>query len=1454
MATAVAASSPLASSTEKTNGAKLSRLIVDGGTLVLRKAFDGYHPPANLAADLKSWYSTLNNLLRRRVLNQSQWEKLFPPGGATPESSTFDITLLFLLLTNICGLYPPSSGWHAKPAPNDTSFEANLARIKFFRNVLYGHISSTSVDASTFSFLWQEISAPLVVLGFSQAEIDRLKAERSGEEHYLDALLEWADNEVDIKSQLKNIHQSHTEVQQVIEDVRQTQMRDHEVLKCSNVKLQEIRQTQTETKQNFEELHQTQAKTQKTVQEVAANLHKVNDAVRSLKESNKKSKADEVLSQLAKSEFRGDIEYHLQRFQTDTREWVFAKVLNWLDDRRSQNRVMVISGKAGMGKSIIAAVICKRMQVTGRLSGSHFCQYNNARYRSPQLMLQSLACHLTFTLPEYKQALVEQLSRNLGGDLNGMSVEELFALLFKEPLCNVGAPGRHMLIVIDGLDESEYNGRNELLDVIANHFCKLPPWIRFLITTRPATNITEKLKHLKPFELESDDEKNIEDVRTVLSNRLQYLIEANNVHCVVEKLVVKSEGLMLFVHFLILYIEENPTVLSRAKLDDILPLGVSSVYKSFFKRLEGELLDQDLSIKEVNFMNLLAAITASREPLPIDFVSRILVPSGNSPPAKRKVVNAICTVSSLLPIREGRLDVIHKSVKDWLTDRACYGEHEFIADEKKGHHILADLCTVELDRLKRRGVHDVQFSATEMYALYHGTRHICHSYRDREPHILKELIKAYVIDLEIVYAKQCVNSVIAPEDVSWLQKERISLKLSKRKQCILNTLKYVLRKYHHDDRCTSLPHLFLQNALNEGGTVLSAQASNLLQTRYSEMPYMEYVQKKSQQGPVLAQFECSSRVVCIDVSAEKDFMVCECQNGMLQLWSLQTGRLLWERPMKVPKRFVDGTFRQVPSSLVVSCYRSVVFHPSQDIVLPGILSHCYTIDGDLEPLFIESNCKFSVCSISGDKTKMLTDCLDNTKCIRMWSLENGSEVARIDREQDVLSFAWSLDGRVLAISHSSGLISFLDVVSCFTTLAETTTSQTCGMLRYSQDNEKLHCWSFSQDRFDESFSLSVPVNKHSTSSVVTYFRLMFSSNTTLFSDSGFLFGDPNSYTDPFDANLRFVLNRHNELKATDSGIEMRLTGNNDLDLDASIAEQIAFSLDGKTVYAGIWLPEEPVTAWDVSSGKRKAKSRLRRNCLFSVTDGVLLITSSGALELWKFDLSKCIRKWTDLGEINRVIPVTEDQVGCVTEGGLVFLNTSSGNVLRSELSFHKVVACNSKGHLVNIDEFCTVQLCIGTSVLWSQDLEIQHLESGIDGGMFSPTEHYIALLSSHFWVYILDAKSGNILRRLRGDKCKFISDKEFVVCVDKSVELYNVNSAQLLGAIHVDHHVECLASYPSKRLFAIGLFLTGFKVIRVWSPEGDVNGKTKRMNSLVDSCEKETGQTSEIASNGCVLV
>ena len=203
---AAAAPSPLASSVQKTNGAKLSRLLVDGGTAVLRNVFDGFHPPANLAADLNANRLILNNLLKKKVLHKPQWELLFPPGGATPDSNTFDITLLFLLLTNICGLTPPLSGWHKPPPLSDTSREANLARIKLYRNKLYGHVTSTGVKTAEFDIKWQEISAVLVPLGLDPAEVARLKVEPCGED-YVSAVIEWVKSDDEFRSQLEEVRQ-----------------------------------------------------------------------------------------------------------------------------------------------------------------------------------------------------------------------------------------------------------------------------------------------------------------------------------------------------------------------------------------------------------------------------------------------------------------------------------------------------------------------------------------------------------------------------------------------------------------------------------------------------------------------------------------------------------------------------------------------------------------------------------------------------------------------------------------------------------------------------------------------------------------------------------------------------------------------------------------------------------------------------------------------------------------------------------------------------------------------------------------------------------------------------------------------------------------------------------------------------------------------------------------------
>ena len=86
-----------------------------------------------------------------------------PSTGMYGKSTDFDITLLFRLLRTICGLAPPVTGWDALPASTDDSLEADLARIKYYRNSIYGHVNENmEISDDEFSVLWREISEALV--------------------------------------------------------------------------------------------------------------------------------------------------------------------------------------------------------------------------------------------------------------------------------------------------------------------------------------------------------------------------------------------------------------------------------------------------------------------------------------------------------------------------------------------------------------------------------------------------------------------------------------------------------------------------------------------------------------------------------------------------------------------------------------------------------------------------------------------------------------------------------------------------------------------------------------------------------------------------------------------------------------------------------------------------------------------------------------------------------------------------------------------------------------------------------------------------------------------------------------------------------------------------------------------------------------------------------------------
>ena len=148
-------------SEEKTNGTRLVRLMIDEGTYVLKRfLLSCISPPKTLGDVLQTNLRKLENLKKKRVIFDDQWEKLFPPSGDPPDAEIFDITLLHLLIRELCNLPAPMTGWHKMPAEDDKSLQANITRIKCFRNELF-HSHSTGIPNSEFEDKWNKISSSL---------------------------------------------------------------------------------------------------------------------------------------------------------------------------------------------------------------------------------------------------------------------------------------------------------------------------------------------------------------------------------------------------------------------------------------------------------------------------------------------------------------------------------------------------------------------------------------------------------------------------------------------------------------------------------------------------------------------------------------------------------------------------------------------------------------------------------------------------------------------------------------------------------------------------------------------------------------------------------------------------------------------------------------------------------------------------------------------------------------------------------------------------------------------------------------------------------------------------------------------------------------------------------------------------------------------------------------------
>ena len=236
----------LSSTKEKENFQRLTRLLMCGGVRLLREKFDSFHSPTGLP--LKLGDPATEAQLKKANLTKPMWSCLYPSTGTFGKSSDFDISLTFRLLRTICNLTEPPTGWDNLPSNTDNSLEADLARIKFYRNNVYGHNSTMEIADSEFSNLWREISQALLGIAgsISQAKRDEWKKAivkllrdplTQEAQRYVDEFRLWYKNDMqELKDAVEELqHVSidiRNEVQQVSSQVQQvsSQVRDQNSL------------------------------------------------------------------------------------------------------------------------------------------------------------------------------------------------------------------------------------------------------------------------------------------------------------------------------------------------------------------------------------------------------------------------------------------------------------------------------------------------------------------------------------------------------------------------------------------------------------------------------------------------------------------------------------------------------------------------------------------------------------------------------------------------------------------------------------------------------------------------------------------------------------------------------------------------------------------------------------------------------------------------------------------------------------------------------------------------------------------------------------------------------------------------------------------------------------------------------------------------------------------------
>ena len=392
-----------------------------------------------------------------------------------------------------------------------------------------------------------------------------------------------------------------------------------------------------------------------------------------------------LLQVLRPATFESRFAQHLPDFVG--RDWVFEAYDDWLL-RVPQSRLLRIEGGPGMGKTALAVQLASRRRDS--VLASWFCQIGSSELGRPEALLRGIAFQLAFRLPDYRKELMSGLgitgdseSRQLDEarrELRRMSVVDLFSTLLSEPLADLHAERAGGVVLIDALDEaSAPAGSNAIADLLGSGAGELPPWLRFVVTSRPEAGVRSLLQGFKTLPLQPADPRNAADLQACYRRLLEQHegLDAATRDALQRHepaLIDRSQGMILYLQLVFEGLREGS--LRAQDLDSLAP-GVPGLYSRYASGFNRRLPD-DAEFQRV--APLLRLLVAAPGPLPKDMARSVLDCNGE------ELASRIRRLGSYLVDDADGLRLFHASLAQWLGTEQ---DNRYYLDADVGRRQLA---------------------------------------------------------------------------------------------------------------------------------------------------------------------------------------------------------------------------------------------------------------------------------------------------------------------------------------------------------------------------------------------------------------------------------------------------------------------------------------------------------------------------------------------------------------------------------------------------------------------------------------------------------------------------------------------------------------------------------------------------------------------------------------------